>query len=84
MRVNGSRIVKPANCSVRCTCIVDLLSRAQRPYQFRVTVTGEPPHAAIEVYDIPARSDTEAAFAAMARFTRKMEAKTHPLLAILT
>lgn len=83
MRINGSRIVKPADCNVRCTCIVDLISRAQRPYQFKVTVTGEPPHAVTEVYEIAAKSDNDAAFKGIDIFVRKMEAKFYPALALL-
>lgn len=45
----------------RCQATVDLISRVQRPYLFRVTVEGEAPHAYRRVYTVAAPGDIEAA-----------------------
>jgi len=69
-------IVKPYDAMVLCDAIVDLISRAQRPYQFRVTVTGKPPHAQSRTYDIGAVSDDAAAHEGIDRFVKEM---SHPM-----
>ena len=78
-RVNGSPIVKPRLADVRCQCIVDLIRRGL----FRVTVTGQPPHAVTKVYDIRAKTDDSAASKAMALFTREMLSPNYPTLTLL-
>lgn len=45
-----------------------LVSQAQRPYVFQVTVTGEFPHAYRRVYPIAADSDNSAALKGMEMF----------------
>jgi len=55
----------------RCTCTVELLSRLFRPYNFLVTVTGEPPHAFVRRYRISAPTDNEAATCAMQLFVKE-------------
>lgn len=69
-------IVKPSACLVRCDAIVDLISRAQRPFLFRVSVTGKPPHAHKRVYDIAANTDDAAAMKGLDLFQKEM---SHPL-----
>ena len=64
-------IVEPQNATPRCTATVDLLSRVFRPYNFLVTVFGEPPHAYRRQYKIAAPSDSEAAICAMQLFVRE-------------
>lgn len=76
-RVNGSpKIITGNDCQVLCRAIVDLISRHQRPYLFRVTVVGQPPHAQRRIYDIAAPSDGEAAKKGIDIFVKEM---THPL-----
>lgn len=55
---------------------VDLISKVYRPWLFRVTVTGKPPYKATRVYEIHGKSDADAAFAGIERFTKEM---SHPL-----
>lgn len=52
----------------RCDAIVDLISRVQRPYLFRVTVTGHPPYAYRRVYNVAADSDDSAAMKGLELF----------------
>jgi hypothetical protein len=56
------------NATPRCKATVRLVSRAQRPYVFQVTVTGEFPHAHRRVYPIAADSDDSAALKGMELF----------------
>lgn len=56
------------NATPRCQATVRLVSRAQRPYVFSVTVTGEFPHAHRRVYPIAADSDNSAALKGMELF----------------
>ncbi len=65
-----SAILDPQSAPVRCSCIVDLISRVVRPYLFRVTVTGEPPHAHRRVYPIAADSEDSAALKGLELFTK--------------
>ena len=76
-RVNGSPIVDPAQSDVRCNAIVDLISRVQRPFLWKVTVTGIPPHSHRRVYEITAKTDTLAAMAGMNRFMKEMSSPLH-------
>lgn len=61
-------IVTLENATPRCKATVRLVSRAQRPYVFQVTVTGEFPHAYRRVYPIVADSDNSAALKGMEMF----------------
>ena len=74
--INGRRILRGNDCQVLCDAIVDLVSRVQRPYLWKVTVTGLPPHAITRIYEISAKTDDAAAHAGIQRFVREM---SHPL-----
>lgn len=78
--LNGkaSRIIQGNKAQVLCDATVDLISKLQRPYLFRVTVTGLPPHAHIRTYDIAAKNDDTAAMRGIREFVHEME---HPTLA---
>jgi hypothetical protein len=67
-----SPILAASDCIPRCDAVVDLISRVQRPYLFRVTVTGQPPHLATRRYEVTATAEWEAAREGMARFCREM------------
>jgi hypothetical protein len=56
------------NATPRCKASVKLVSRAQRPYVFQVTVRGEFPHARTVVYPIAADSEDSAAIKGMELF----------------
>ena len=64
-------ILSPDNLTPRCTCTVDLLSKVFRPYNFMVTIRGEPPHPFIRRYKIAAPSDNDAAMCAMQLFVQE-------------
>ncbi len=72
--LNGraSRLIRGNECQVLCDAVVDLVSRVQRPYLFRVTVTGLPPHAVTRVYEISAKDDNMAAMAGIRQFVNEM------------
>lgn len=74
--VNGSTVIRGNECQVLCGAVVDLISRRQRPYLFRVTVTGQPPHAVRRIYDIAAHDDNGAAQKGLDLFVHEM---SHPL-----
>lgn len=74
--VNGSPVIDINTAAVRCSCYVDLISRRQRPYLFRVTVTGEFPHNVRRIYEIAAIGEDTAAMKGLQRFEREM---SHPL-----
>jgi hypothetical protein len=61
--LNGKKspIIHGNECRVLCNAIVDLISRVQRPYLFKVTVTGQPPHAIRKCYEIAAMTEDAAA-----------------------
>jgi hypothetical protein len=73
---HARRIIRGNECQVLCDAIVDLISKAQRPYLFKVTVTGKPPHVCTRVYEIAAKSDNVAAMTGIDRFVKEM---AHPL-----
>jgi hypothetical protein len=79
--LNGriSRIIHGNAAQVLCDATVDLISKLQRPYLFKVTVTGLPPHAYTRVYEIAARNDDTAAMTGIRQFVKEMES---PALAI--
>jgi len=68
---------------VRCKAIVELISRFQRPYLFRVTVKGEPPHAQYRVYKIAGWTDDVVAREGLKRFEREMLHPMHILKTLL-
>ncbi len=61
-------IVNPRDAKVLCQATVDLITRVQRPFLWRVVVVGQPPHAYRRIYDIPAATDELAARAGIDRF----------------
>ncbi len=75
------RIVGNPN-QVLCRAVVELVSRVQRPFLFRVTVVGQPPHAQKRIYELPALDDKDAAQTCMKRFEREMLHPSSILLAI--
>jgi hypothetical protein len=79
--LNGhkSPIITGDAVRVLCSCVVDLISRVQRPWLFRVTVTGLPPHNCTRVYEIAAKSDNDAALVGLKIFSDQMSTLT-PLM----
>jgi hypothetical protein len=73
--LNGhkSPLITGNKCRVLCQATVDLISCVQRPYLFKVTVTGQPPHDITRVYDIAAVSDDAAARLGIDTFVKEME-----------
>jgi hypothetical protein len=69
--LNGSSIVSVSDAPVICKCVVDLVSKKQRPFLFRVTVTGDPPHAYRRIYDITAISEDGAAMKGLDLFEKE-------------
>ncbi len=65
-------LVKPSDVTPRATATVDLLSKVFRPWLFRVTVQGEPPHRVKRVYDVAAPDDNSAAFKGLRLFEEEM------------
>lgn len=64
-------IISPHDAKVLCSATVDLITRLQRPFLWRVTVVGQPPHAHRRIYDIPAPSEDAAAYAGIDRFVEE-------------
>ena len=77
MTWRNQRILTVDMANVMCQATVDLLSRVQRPFLWRVTVRGLPPHTRTRIYDINARTDNEAAIEGMKRFKKAMERPFH-------
>jgi hypothetical protein len=77
-------IVTPQTAGVRCTCTVDLLSRVFRPYNFLVTVKGEPPHTVTRRYKIAAPDEDSAAVSCMRLFEQEFMPKAiaHDMLTL--
>ena len=69
-RKSQAMILTPETATPRCTAIVDLISRVQRPYLFRVTVSGQFPHNWRQVYTIAAESDDSAAMKGLELFVK--------------
>jgi len=65
------QLVKPDEARPLCQATVDLISRVYRPWLFRVTVCGLPPHAFTKVYEIQGASESDAAFAGIDRFVKE-------------
>jgi len=78
--INGKKLIHGNQCQVLANAFVDLISRAQRPYLFKVTVMGLPPHIATRYYDIKAKSDNDAAMKGISLFVDEM---SKPLALIL-
>lgn len=71
--VNGKPVIHRGNdVQVLCSCVLDLISRVQRPYHWRVTVTGQPPHAVVRKYDIAGNDQNAVAQLAIDRFVHEM------------
>jgi len=64
-------LVKPENANPRCTATVDLISKIVRPYLFRVTVIGEPPHAHRREYFIRGPDDNACALKGLELFVKE-------------
>ena len=75
-------LVKPQNASPRCQATVDLISQVMRPYLFRVTVVGEPPHVATRQYVIAADSDDAAALRGLELFVEEFSRPAPGVLSI--
>lgn len=73
--LNGKvrRILMGNECQVLASAIVDLITRVQRPYLWRVTVTGLPPHNVTRVYEIQAKDDNTAAHLGIDIFVKAMQ-----------
>jgi hypothetical protein len=54
-------LLTPQTATPRCKCVVDLISKVQRPFLFLVTVFGQPPHSVIRKYHVRAPDDASAA-----------------------
>lgn len=67
-----SAILTPNSAVPRCTATVDLISKVMRPWLFRVTVVGEPPHEGRRVYPIAAPDDNAAAIKGLELFVAEM------------
>jgi hypothetical protein len=68
-------VLTPQCATPRCTATVDLLSKYFRPYNFRVTVRGEPPHPYTMTIDVAAPSEDDAAAFGMQMFVKKFMPK---------
>lgn len=68
----ASPILRGNACRVLASATVDLISRVQRPYLWKVTVTGLPPHAYVRHYDIAASTDDFAAQKGLEVFEHEM------------
>lgn len=79
--INGhkSPIITGNACRVLCNATVELISKVMRPWLFRVTVTGLPPHNCTRVYEIAAKSDNDAALLGLKIFSDQMSTLT-PLM----
>lgn len=64
-------ILKPESAVPRCDAVVDLVSRVMRPWLFRVTVTGQPPHAYRREYLIRGPDDNACALKGLDLFVRE-------------
>ena len=79
MKMNGSPILEVNTSDVRCRATLELASKLQRPYLWRVTVMGDPPHRYTRVYEVQCWSENTAAMSSIDRFVREMQS---PLLVI--
>jgi hypothetical protein len=64
-------ILESKNATPRCQCVVDLVSRVQRPYLFLVTVWGEFPHCHTRKYHVAADTDDSAAKKGLELFVKE-------------
>jgi hypothetical protein len=70
---HAHRIIRGNQVRVLCDAVVDLISKVQRPYLFKVTVTGLPPHVATRIYEISAKRDDLAAMKGLSLFVKEFE-----------
>lgn len=75
-------ILDPKEATPRCQATVDLISRVMRPYLFRVTVCGLPPHAHTRKYTISAETDDSAAIKGMELFVEEFSRKLPGVISI--
>jgi hypothetical protein len=68
---------------VLCDAVVELMSKLQRPYQFRVTVLGRPPFETKRIYEFLDMEPKAAAQRAMKLFETEMLHPSSILLATL-
>lgn len=64
-------LVKPESAAPRCTATVDLVSKVMRPWLFKVTVQGEPPHAHRREYWVRGPDDNACALKGIDLFVRE-------------
>lgn len=64
-------LVKPESAVPMVDVTVDLVSRVMRPYLFRVTAIGKPPHAHRRVYTVRANDDDGAAMKGIELFVKE-------------
>lgn len=69
-------LIRPRQSLVLADATVELMSKVQRPWLFKVTVVGKPPYAQRREYTIAAESDNSAAFKGLELFEKDM---SHPL-----
>lgn len=74
-------IIFPNQSTIRASAIVDLISKVQRPWLFKVTVQGEFPYTQRREYTIAAKDDNSAAFKGLRLFEKDM---AHPLSILRT
>lgn len=65
-------LIRTEEAKVLCQAVVDLVSKVERPFRFKVTVTGKPPHAVTRIYEIKSFSDNQAAMEGIKKFEREM------------
>ena len=70
--INGRRILRGNEAHVLCDATVELVSRVLRPFLWKVTVIGLPPHSVTRVYEIAAKSDNVAAMTGIEKFVKEM------------
>lgn len=79
---HARRIIRGNEAQVLCQATVDLISRFQRPFLWKITVTGQPPHAYTRVYELNAKTPDDAAFKAMEQFKKDVSLTTNVLAVI--
>jgi hypothetical protein len=72
MRRAPKDLIEVPTSRVLCHAVVELLSRVQRPYLFKVTVQGLPPHEKWRKYEVTAQNEELAADLAMKYFVDEM------------
>lgn len=78
---HAKRIISGNVNQVLAQVTLDLISRRQRPYLFRATVVGQPPHAYTRIYEVTGWHEDAAALKALEIFRQEM---ANPLLLFMT